>query len=144
MKILISKCLLGYNCKYNGGNNYNEKVIEISKNNECLLICPEELGGLQTPRFPSEIKGDKVISKTGVDVTDNFICGAKIALKMAKDNNVKIAILKESSPSCGVSSIYDGSFSNCKIKGMGITARMLKNEGIKLYSEKDDLDEINM
>lgn len=144
MKILVSKCLLGCNCKYNGGNNLSLNVKKICDKNTPILICPEELGGLTTPRVPSEIRGNLVVSKDLRDVTDNFVAGAKKSLEIALNNDIKVAILKESSPSCGVNTIYDGSFTGIKIKGSGITTRLLKENGIRVFSEKDDLDEINM
>lgn len=144
MNIMVSKCLLGINCKYNGENNLNSRVLEISKRHNCILICPEEFGGLKTPRDPSEIKNGIVISRSGVDVSEYFKKGKEICVNLAKINNIDLAILKESSPSCGVNDIYDGTFTNKKIKGMGITSRALKDLGIKIYSEKDDLDDLNL
>ena len=136
-KILVSACLLGTDCKYNGGNNKNEKVIEFLKDKEVVPICPEQLGGLPTPRTPSEIRNEKVYTKDDRDVTKEFKLGAEKVLKIAKEESIKKALLKESSPSCGVNKIYDGSFNNTKIKGMGITARLLKENGITIMSEDD-------
>lgn len=144
---LISACLCGVNCKYNGLNNLNDKCLELLRKGEALLVCPEQLGGLNTPRIPSEILGNakdiielnkgKVINKEGKDVTNEFLKGAKEALKIAKEANIKKAILKESSPSCGSNFVYDGSFTGNKIKGKGITAYLLEKEGIEIISEKD-------
>ena len=136
-KVLVSACLLGTDCKYNGGNNKNEKVIEFLKDKEVVPICPEQLGGLPTPRTPSEIRNEKVYTKDDRDVTKEFKLGAEKVLKIAKEESIKKALLKESSPSCGVNKIYDGSFNNTKIKGMGITARLLKENGITIMSEDD-------
>ena len=108
--ILVSACLLGKNCKYNGGNNFCPAVIEFLKDKEYKEICPECMGGLSTPRAPSEIKDGKVFSKTGTDVTKEFIKGAEESLKLAKEYGVSMAILKQGSPSCGYGRIYDGSF----------------------------------
>lgn len=144
MKYIISKCLVGINCKYNGLNNLNERIKEIYEKTDSILICPEELGGLPTPRIPSEIKNERVINKELIDVTNNFIIGAMKSLELAKKNNVKIAILKEFSPSCGCNYIYDGTFTGKKIKGSGITAKLFMENGIRIYTEKDDLDDIEM
>ena len=136
-KILVSACLLGTNCKYNGGNNKNEKVIEYLKDKKVIPICPEQMGGLPTPRTPSEIRNDRVYTKDNSEVTKEFKFGAEKILKIAQEQKIKKALLKESSPSCGVNKIYDGSFNNKKIKGMGITARLLKENEITILSEDD-------
>jgi uncharacterized protein YbbK (DUF523 family) len=136
-KILVSACLLGINCKYSGGNNYNEKVLEYIKDKEVIPICPEIYGGLPTPRQASEIINNKVISKNGIDVTNEYQKGAEETLKIAKLLNVKKAILKAKSPSCGSNQIYDGTFTHKKIKGQGVTTELLKEKGIKVISEKD-------
>ncbi len=145
--ILVSACLVGINCKYNGNNNRNEKVMGYLEGKEFIIACPEQLGGLQTPRIVSEIihkngldsinKKVKVINKENEDVSDNFIKGAEETLKIAKMYNVKEAILKEKSPSCGVNYIYDGSFSGKKIKGSGVTTSLLKENKIIVKSEED-------
>lgn len=136
-KILVSACLLGTNCKYNGSNNFNEKVIEYIKDKEVIPICPEVLGGLSIPRNPSEIIGNRVINNKGKDVTKEYIKGAEEVLKLAKELNIEEALLKEKSPSCGVHKIYDGTFTNTKIDGVGITTKILKENNIKVYSEED-------
>ena len=136
-KILISACLLGINCKYNGKNNYNSLIEKLKEKYILIPICPEQMGGLSTPRNPSEIKGDKVISSAGDDVTTNFIAGANKALDIAKKENISIAILKEGSPSCCSNYIYDGTFTKTKVDGMGITARLLSNNNIKIYNENE-------
>lgn len=136
--ILVSACLIGINCKYSGDNNENEKVKEYLKGKEFTLVCPEQLGGLSTPRPPAEIVGGRVITKEdNKDVTENFVRGAEETLKIAKLYVCSEAILKEGSPSCGCNLIYDGSFSGKKIPGKGITAKLLEEEGIKVKSEKD-------
>lgn len=135
MKILVSSCLLGINCKYNGKNNYNEKVVEFLKKYEIVTVCPEELGGLSTPRLPSEIKDYKVIRMDGKDVTNNFQKGAMISLEIAKENNCVFAILKKKSPSCGFGEIYDGSFTSTIIKGNGVTADLLYSNGVVVCNE---------
>lgn len=136
--ILVSACLIGINCKYSGDNNENEKVKEYLKGKEFTLVCPEQLGGLSTPRPPAEIVDGRVITKEdNKDVTENFVRGAEETLKIARLYVCSEAILKEGSPSCGCNLIYDGSFSGKKIPGKGITAKLLEEEGIKVTSEKD-------
>lgn len=135
--ILVSACLVGENCKYNGENNRNEKVLEFLADKEYITICPEVLGGLETPRVPSEIKGDKVINKEGEDVTKNFVSGALRALEIAKENNPELIILKAKSPSCGLGKIYDGSFSNTLKNGNGIACQLLIENGYKIITEKE-------
>ena len=148
--IIVSACLLGENCKYSGGNNKSENVIKYLEDKEYILVCPEQLGGLSTPRNPSEIitygnkDGNdvlsgctKVLSNKGIDVTKNFIQGAEETLKIAKEHNAKTAILKAGSPSCGYKKIYDGTFLGNKIQGMGVTAAILNKETIALLDEDD-------
>ena len=145
--ILVSACLLGINCKYNGDNNKNDKVEEYLKDKQFIVVCPEQLGGMSTPREPSEIikfDGNAVIEgKTSVinnkrlDVTKKFKQGAQEALKIANLYDCKKAILKEGSPSCGSNCIYDGTFTGKKIPGVGVTAALLKKNGIEVISEKD-------
>ena len=142
---LISACLCGVNCKYNGLNNYNEICDKLFTSGKAILVCPEQLGGLPTPRIPSEIIGESsnilnnnngsVIDKNGNDVTPQFVKGAKETLQIAKKLNIKKAILKDGSPSCGVHYIYNGNFNGSKIKGMGITAQLLKESSIDIISE---------
>lgn len=136
-KILVSACLLGLNCKYDGENNRNEKVLEYIKDKEVIPVCPEIFGGLQTPRIPSEIVGDKVLNREKIDVTKEYQKGAEETLYLAKLFNVKKALLKESSPSCGTNTIYDGTFTGNKINGIGITAKLLKENGIEVISENE-------
>ena len=135
--ILVSACLAGENCKYNGENNKNEKVLDFLKDKEYIKICPEVMGGLSTPRVPSEIKGDKVINKEGKDVTGYFKRGAIKALEIAKKTNPELIILKAKSPSCGFGKIYDGNFSNTLKDGNGITCQMLIDYGFKIITEKE-------
>ncbi len=145
--LVVSACLVGVNCKYNGENNDNEKVKEFLKDKEYIVVCPEQLGGLTTPRDPSEINikdgnevlhGDgKVISCKNIDVTDNFIKGARESLKIAQMFNCKKALLKEGSPSCGCNFIYDGTFSGNKISGKGVTAALFDENNIEVFSEKE-------
>lgn len=133
--ILISACLLGVNSKYNGGNNLRKKLLDL-KGYNLIPVCPEQLGGLSTPRSPSEIRENKVLNDRGEDVTEFFVRGAEETLKLAKIFNCKMAILKESSPSCGVNKVYDGSFSGNKIDGMGMTTSLLSENGIEVISDE--------
>lgn len=133
-KVLISACLIGLNCKYNGGNNENSKLVELMKEKDLVPICPEQLGGLKTPRVSAERKQEKVITKEGVDVTKEYQKGAEEVLKLAKKLNIKKAILKSRSPSCGIDEIYDGTFSHTLIKRDGVAAQLLKKNGIEVIS----------
>ena len=140
-KVLVSACLVGENCKYNGGNNKNAKIIEFLKDKEVILVCPEVMGGLSTPRFKSEILGDKVINEYGDDVSEYFANGAKIALSKAIENNVTLAILKEKSPSCGVKKVYNGQFNGTLVKGSGVFSSLIGQLGIKILTEEDFKEE---
>jgi uncharacterized protein YbbK (DUF523 family) len=134
---ICSACLLGINCRYNGEEKVNEKTLALLKKENLIPVCPEQLGGLSTPREPAEKKRNKVITKSGKDVTANFKRGAKEVLKIVKFFDVKQAVLKQRSPSCGCGMIYDGTFSNRLIKGDGITTILLKKNKIKVISEED-------
>ena len=144
---LISACLCGVNCKYSGKNNLNEDCLRLLEQEEAILICPEQMGGLPTPRDPAEIIGSvedilqggnsKIITNNGFDVTGAFVKGAKEVLEIAKSSGVMAAILKEGSPSCGCNYIYDGNFNNTKIEGEGITCKILRNAGIEVISDEE-------
>lgn len=136
-KILISACLIGDNCKYSGDNNLNPNIDKLLEKYELIPFCPEVEGGLPIPRNPSEQKGDKVYMDNGKDVTYEFDKGAKKALMLCLFLKINKAILKERSPSCGTHQIYDGTFSGNKINGMGVTAKLLKENGIDVYSENE-------
>lgn len=136
-KVLISACLIGENTKYNGGNNFIKSVEKLYPLCDLIIICPEVMSGLKTPRSPSEIKNGKVINKANKDVTSFFKSGASLITYIAEQNNVKYAVLKENSPSCGVHHIYDGTFSNNLVKGSGITTQELIKKGIQVFSEKE-------
>lgn len=137
MKCIVSACLLGKNCKYNGGNNYNAELVEFCEKKDCIAICPEELGGLASPREPAEIVGKRVLSKTGRDLTQNFHMGAEKSLNIARENKVGLAILKSKSPSCGCGEVYDGSFNKKLRKGNGLTAEIFLQNGISVFNEND-------
>lgn len=136
-KVLVSSCLVGTNCKYDGGNNKNEKLINYLKNKEVFLVCPEQLGGLSTPRVPAERIKEKVVTKDNKDVTENYKKGAEEVLKLAKKFQVKKAILKSRSPSCGKGKIYDGSFSHNLIDRHGVCAELLIKNGIEVISSDE-------
>ena len=140
MKIAVSSCLLGINCKYNGQSNYNEEIIKLKEKYEIIPICPEVLGGLPTPRIPSEIVEDKVINQQCIDVTVNYKQGALKALNILKENNITIAILKSKSPSCGINKVYDGTFSHTLIEGHGVTTKLFLENNITVYDENNFKD----
>lgn len=130
---LISSCLIGLNTKYDGTNNLRNELVEKLKKEYILIpVCPEQLGGLPTPRNPCEIKNGKVVDIEGRDLTDNFYKGAIETLKVARFFGTDIAFLKSKSPSCGFGKVYDGSFSNRLVDGTGITARVLAENGIRI------------
>lgn len=142
---IVSGCLLGHNCKYNGGNNRNEEVIKFCETHKHVVVCPESAGKLPTPRPPAEIVGPRVINKEGKNVTEEFRIGAEIslntALQLASITGEKIegAILKANSPSCGFGQIYDGTFTGTLKEGNGIFAEMLHGEGIEIITEKETI-----
>ena len=142
---IISACLAGVNCKYSGGNNQDNRIIKLVKEGKGILVCPEQLGGLPTPRLPSEIveiEDVKMVRSTdGEDVTKEFVKGAEEIIKIAKLMNVKKAILKSKSPSCGYGKIYDGSFTKTLKSGNGLTAELLILNGIEVISE-ETLDQL--
>lgn len=135
MKILVSACLLGENCKYSGGSNKNEKVIALGEKHTLVPICPECFAQLLIPRPPAEIKDGRVFNKLGADITKQFRDGAEKALYIAEESGCRIAVLKERSPSCGFGTIYDGSFTGRTIRGNGITAQLLYDNGIIILGE---------
>ena len=143
MKIIVSACLLGDNVRYDGKNNQNNKLISFLKDYEVIKICPECSGGLSIPRLPSEIQGAKVKNKEGVDVTKEFFLGASKTLEIAKENHIKVAILKKNSPSCGSGYVYDGTFTHNLVEGDGITTKLLKENGIVVLNEENYLEYFN-
>jgi len=134
---LCSACLLGLKCRYDGSSKLNSKIARLSLKEALIPVCPEQLAGLPVPREQTEKRGDKVFTKSGKDVTEKFREGAKKTLKIAKALGIKEAILKQRSPSCGCGQIYDGTFSGKIIKGCGVSAEYLKENGIKVISEED-------
>ena len=137
MRIAVSACLLGENCKYNGGNNYSEKVIRFIKNHEVISICPELLGGLPVPREPAELVDGIARTKDGASVNEEFRLGAENAMKIIEENHIELVILQSRSPSCGVKAIYDGTFSGKLIAGQGIFAQMLAKRNFKILDVSD-------
>lgn len=136
-KIVISACLLGHNCKYNGGNNRCESVLRYVQGREVIAVCPEQLGGLPTPRCPAEIAGGEVRNAAGENVDAAFREGARRAAALLEGEDVELAILQPRSPSCGVRAIYDGTFSKRLIPGQGIFARLLTEKGIRVLEPCD-------
>ena len=137
MVILVSACLLGENCKYNGGNNRNERVLRYVQGHEVIPVCPEVLGGLPCPRKPVEWVGERVLTRDGDDCTENFRIGVQKALEVIADQHVDLAILQSRSPTCGVKQIYDGTFSGMRIDGQGALAKALAAQGIPLMDAED-------
>ena len=138
---IVSSCLAGINCRYDGKNHLNKDILDLVNKGEAIPLCPEMLGGLETPRVPCEIIGKdefkKVINKNGLDLTKEFLNGANKVLEVCKTLNVDKVILKSKSPSCGCGEIYDGTFSGNLIKGNGLTADLLIKNNIKVYNEKN-------
>jgi uncharacterized protein YbbK (DUF523 family) len=149
---IVSACLAGVKCKYNAKDNYDPELHKFLSREKVQLVCPEQLGGLTTPRPPAEIVGGsgeevlsgkaRVLTREGIDVTENFVRGAGETLRIAQLLGAKGAILKEGSPSCGSSLIYDGTFRGVKQPGQGVTASLLRKEGLKVYSENNFLENI--
>lgn len=136
-KILVSACLFGNNCRYKGDNCFNEKLAKLGEDAVLIPVCPEQLGGLSTPRNPAERVGDKVISSVGKDVTEEYARGANLAVQIAKANSIDYCVLKANSPSCGKGVIYDGSFTGKKTSGNGLTVEMLLKEGFSVFTEDE-------
>ena len=131
MNILVSACLLGENCKYNGGNNFCSKIAELANNHKVIAVCPEVLGGLPVPRHPAEICDGVVTAVDGTVVDSEFREGAQRALAIGKENEAELAILQPRSPSCGCRQVYDGTFSKRLIAGKGVFAQLLSKNGIR-------------
>ena len=140
-KILVSACLLGVECRYKGDECPCQKIIDLGKEHTLIPVCPEQAGGLPTPRTPSERVGDKVIMRDGTDVTSEYQKGAQTALYLAKTLGADFAVLKANSPSCGKGIIYDGTFTGGKCEGNGVTSELLLNNGIAVYTE-DEIDQL--
>lgn len=136
--IIVSACLLGVSCRYDGNSKPNEKIIDLKEKYNLIPICPEIMGGLPTPRMPAEIKDGRVKTENGIDVTEEYKKGADEALKLASLFGCKKAILKENSPSCGCGKIYNGEFTRTLKDGNGITAELFIKNGIDVFGENSD------
>ncbi len=144
--ILVSACLVGCRCRYDQGAKPHDPVIVLVREGKAVPVCPEQMGGLPTPRLPAEIIGGdgddvldgraRVVNAAGEDVTDQFLAGAREALRMAEAAGAKAAVLKERSPSCGSAAIYDGTFQGAVRPGQGVTAALLRRHGIAVFSEE--------
>ena len=133
---VVSACLAGEPCRYDGGCSPCPAVQRLIRAGQALPVCPETLGGLPTPRVPSEIRGGCVVAKDGTDVTDAFTRGAEEALRLAQENGCTAAILKARSPSCGSGEIYDGTFTGTRVPGEGVFARMAREAGLEIWNEE--------
>ena len=137
---MVSACLAGENCKYNGGNNRNEKVLQLMTDNEVITVCPEQMGGLPTPRVPSEIRDGVVTAQSGRIVDTEFRAGAAKCLEIAKREQPDLIILQSRSPSCGVKQRYDGTFTGTLVDGAGVTAKLLIENGFHVIDVSDFAD----
>lgn len=137
MKVLVSACLLGRNCKYNGGNNYREKIVEFLRGKEVIEVCPEMLAGLGVPRTPIEIRDGEVVSRDGNSVDTAIRAAVAQVLQGIRDEQIECCILKSRSPTCGVHQIYDGTFSGTLIDGAGVLAQALKEAGYRVLDDED-------
>ena len=137
MKIAVSACLLGHNCKYSGGNNRSQKVLDYIEGHEVIPVCPEVTGGMPTPRVPVELKDSKAINRDGEDVTEFFQRGVEKAMEKLDGQNIDLAILQPRSPSCGCKQIYDGTFTKTLIDGKGMFAQALAEAGIPMMDGDD-------
>lgn len=135
--IIVSGCLLGCDCRYKADNCRCEELLALAEEHTLIPVCPEQFGGLPTPRDPAEIVGDKVISNHGKDVTREYHKGAQMALYIARQAGAHIAVLKANSPSCGKGQIYDGTFSGGKVAGNGVAAQLFLDAGFSVYTENE-------
>lgn len=135
MRLLISACLLGCRCRYDGASKPQPWTGELAQRHELVPVCPEQLGGLATPRPPAERRGERVVTAAGVDVTEQYRRGAEEALGLCRFFGCEAAVLKERSPSCGGGQIYDGTFTGTLTAGDGVTAELLKGCGVPVYGE---------
>jgi uncharacterized protein YbbK (DUF523 family) len=137
LKIMVSACLAGENCKYNGGNNRNRKVVRLMEENDVITVCPEQMGGLPTPRVPSEIKDGVVTARDGRIVDMEFRAGAAKCLEIARREQPDLIVLQSRSPSCGVKQRYDGTFTGTLADGAGVTAQLLMENGFRCVDVED-------
>ena len=136
-KLIVSACLVGIPCRYDGASRAVPELQKLAESGAALAVCPEELGGLPTPRPPAEIRGGRVINAAGEDVSAHFQRGAEAVLKLAQKHHIALAVLKERSPSCGCGLIYDGAFTKTLTPGDGVTTALLRRHGIKVLGESD-------
>ena len=139
MKVMVSACLLGENCKYNGGNNLNPDLLRLLSGHTVIPVCPEVLGGLPVPRIPAEIVNGAVVNREGISVDDAFRRGAEKALELAAAERPDLVILQSRSPSCGTRQVYDGTFSGTLVRGKGVFAEMAVNAGFRVMDAEDAL-----
>ena len=142
MKIMVSACLAGENCKYNGGNNRNEKILQLMSEHEVITVCPEQMGGLPTPRVPSEVKNGIVTARDGRNVDREFRTGAAKCLEIALREQPDLIVLQSRSPSCGVKQRYDGSFTGKLVDAPGVTAQLLMENGFRCVDIEDLSDNL--
>ena len=135
--ILVSACLLGCACRYDGASKPHPAILRLARERAVIPVCPEQLGGLPTPRPPAERQGEQVVTEQGTDVTVQYQKGAEEALRLARLFGCETAVLKERSPSCGSDGVYDGTFSRTLRSGMGVTAELLVKNGIRVYGESE-------
>ena len=140
IEFVVSACLAGCKCRYDGKDNLCPKVKQLVEEGRAVTVCPEVMGGMTTPRIPSERKDGKIVNSIGEDNTSYFIKGVEKSIEIVKEHNIKKAILKAKSPSCGNKYIYDGTFSKTLIEGKGLLAEKLSEIGVEIYDEGDDLD----
>lgn len=140
MKYVVSACLLGHDCKYSGGNNRSQKVLDYIEGHEVIPVCPEVTGGMSVPRIPVELKGDKAINRDGEDVTEFFRRGVELTMAKLESQTIDLAILQPRSPSCGCKQVYDGTFTKSLIQGKGMFAQALAEAGIPMM-DGDDVPE---
>ena len=140
-KILVSQCLTGDCCRWDGGNNLVPGIRKLAERGIAVPVCPEQLGGLPTPRTPSEIRDDRVVMRDGTDVTVAFRTGAERALAVGLEQGCAMAVVKAKSPSCGCGTVYDGTFSGTLVPGDGVFVCLLREAGIPVCTEKDDWEE---
>lgn len=137
MKVMMSACLAGENCKYSGGNNLNERILRRFSEDEIICVCPEVLGGLPTPRVPSEIRDGKVVNREGKSVDREFRLGAQKVLEIAQREQPDLIVLMSRSTSCGVKERYDGTFTGKRVPGMGVTSQLLSEHGFRVVDAED-------
>ncbi len=137
MNIVISACLLGENCKYNGGTNLNEKVLELAKHNRVIKICPEVLAEAGIPRIPVELKNCRLVNKNGEDVHEQYMLGVQRALELLSVEDIDLVVLQSRSPTCGVKQIYNGEFNKTLVNGQGVFAKALIDNGYKVIDVED-------